>query len=80
MTTATTSKRRAAGSRVSTPNARTSYAAAFEYLSAAQKQDLRDMDDTIKQITSSKEEALAFLKEAGILNRTGKLTKIYRPA
>ncbi len=38
------------------------------------------MDKTIAKITSSKEEALAFLKEAGILNRTGKLAKIYRPA
>lgn len=79
MTTATPSKRKAAGSRVSTPKAHVS-CAAFEYLSNAQKQDLSDMDKTIAKITSSKEEALAFLKEAGILNRTGKLSKIYRTA
>lgn len=76
MTTATPSKRKAAGSRVSTPK----HSTAFDYLSAAQKQDLSDMDKTIAKITSSKEEALAFLKEAGILNRTGKLSKIYRTA
>jgi len=76
MTTATPSKRKAAGSRVSAPK----HSTAFDYLSAAQKKDLSDMDETIAKITSSKKEALAFLKEAGILNRTGKLSKIYRTA
>lgn len=38
------------------------------------------MDRTIAQITSSKKEALAFLKDAGIFNSAGKLAKIYRTA
>lgn len=79
MTTATTSKRRAAGSRVSTPKALVkSNPAAF--LSTAQQQELADMDRTIAKITSSKKEALAFLKDAGIFNSAGKLAKIYRTA
>lgn len=80
MTTATPSKRRAAGSRVPATRSVASLGTAFGYLSPAQQQELNDMDKTIAKITSSKEEALAFLKEAGILNRTGKLAKIYRPA
>ena len=79
MTTATASKRRAAGSRVSTPKALATNNPAV-FMSAAQQQELAVLDKTIAQITSSKKEALAFLKDAGIFNSSGKLARIYRTA
>lgn len=80
MTTATEGKRKAAGSRVSAAKTRSTSNPAVQFLSPAQRQELDDMDKMITQITSSKKEALAFLKEAGIFNSSGKLAKIYRTA
>lgn len=43
------------------------------------KEEVDEMwDRTIKKITSSKEEALKFLKEAGILDENGELAEHYR--
>lgn len=75
MTTATPSKRAAAGSRVS---ARTQLPTT--YFTDAEKQMMEDLDRAIQKVTSSKEAAAAFLKRAGIMDRSGNLAKVYRNA
>jgi hypothetical protein len=42
------------------------------------KKELRDMDKFIKKVSSNKEQAVSFLKGAGILDAQGKLAKNYR--
>lgn len=46
-------------------------------LSVAEK-ELKDMKAYVKKIASSKEDSLAFLQRAGIVNKKGELTKPYR--
>lgn len=78
MTTATPSKHKAAGSRVSAAKSRTPKPAT--YLTESEKQMMDDLERAITKVTSSKEAATAFLKRAGIMDRTGNLAKIYRNA
>lgn len=78
MTTATPSKRIAAGSRVST--AKGHAIKHTPYFTESEKQMMADLDRAIQKVTSSKEAAAAFLKRAGIMDRSGNLAKIYRNA
>ena len=40
--------------------------------------EIQEIDAYVKKISSSKEKAIAFLKDAGILDKKGELAKQYR--
>ena len=42
------------------------------------EQELKAMKDYVKKISGSKEQSIAFLQRAGILDKKGELTKPYR--
>lgn len=80
MTTATPSRRATAGSRVSAVKVHAAIRNPYQVVSAAKQQELDGMDRQIAKVTSSKEEAIAFLKRAGIMDGKGHLAKVYRTA
>lgn len=80
MTTATEGKRKAAGSRVSTVKTQILTTNPYRLVSDSKQQELESIDCQIAKVTSSKAEAIAFLKRAGIMDSKGDLAKAYRTA
>lgn len=79
MATTAISRRSAAGSRALHAKAAKQLVNPYLVVSTARQLELESLDRQIKKATSSKSEAIASLKRAGIMDRHGKLAKVYRP-
>lgn len=78
MATTAISRRSAAGSRALHAKAATHIDNPYVLVTSAKQRELDSMDRQIAKINSSKEEAIAFLKRSGIMDRNGHLAKVYR--